>query len=93
MTVAQIISLIARFRLKLKKLGKTTKPVKYHLNQIPYEYTVEATDRFKGSDLVNRVPVDKQTEVHNTVREQQTKASQRERKGRRQSGCLGRVYK
>ena len=56
MTVAQIIGFIARFRLKLKKLGKTTKPVKYDLNQIPYEYTVEATNRFKGLDLVNRVP-------------------------------------
>ena len=56
MTVAQIIGFIARFRLKLKKLGKTTKPVKYDLNQIPYEYTVEAPNRFKGLDLVNRVP-------------------------------------
>ena len=56
MTVAQIIGFITRFRLKLKKLGKTTKPVKYDLNQIPYEYTVEATNRFKGLDLVNRVP-------------------------------------
>ena len=54
--MAQIIGFIARFRLKLKKLGKTTKPVKYDLNQIPYEYTVEATNRFKGLDLVNRVP-------------------------------------
>ena len=44
--------LIAKFRLKLKKLGKTTRPFKYDLNQIPYDYTMEVTNRFKGSDLV-----------------------------------------
>ena len=44
--------LIATFRLKLKKAGKTTKPFKYDLNQIPYDYTVEVTNRFKGLDLI-----------------------------------------
>ena len=44
--------LIARFRLKLKKVGKTTRPFRYDLNQIPYDYTVEVTNRFKGSDLI-----------------------------------------
>ena len=44
--------LIAKFRLKLKKVGKTTRPFRYDLNQIPYEYTVEVTNRFKGSDLI-----------------------------------------
>ena len=48
--------LIAKFRLKLKKVGKTTRPFRYDLNQIPYAYTVEVTIRFKGFDLINRVP-------------------------------------
>ena len=48
--------LIAKFRLKLKKVGKTTKPFRYDLNQIPYDHTVEVTNRFKGLDLINRVP-------------------------------------
>ena len=45
--------LIVKFRLKLKKVGKTTRPFRYHLNQIPYNYTVEVTNRFKGLDLVD----------------------------------------
>ena len=48
--------LIAKFRLKLKKLGKTARPFRYDLNQIPYDYTVEVRNRFKGLDLINRVP-------------------------------------
>ena len=52
LTVAQII----KFRLKLKKVGKTTRPFRYDLNQIPYDYTVEVTNKFKGLDLIDRVP-------------------------------------
>ena len=48
--------LIAKFRLKLKKVGKTTRPFRYDLNQIPYDYTVEVTNRFKGLDLIDRMP-------------------------------------
>ena len=48
--------LIAIFRLKLKKVGKTTRPFRYDLNEIPYNYTVEVTNRFKGLDLNDRVP-------------------------------------
>ena len=48
--------LIAKFRLKLKKIEKTTRPFRYDLNQIPYDYTVEMRNRFKGLDLINRVP-------------------------------------
>ena len=48
--------LIEKFKLKLKKVGKTTRPFRYVLNQIPYNYTVEVLDRFKGLDLVDRVP-------------------------------------
>ena len=47
--------LIAKFRLKLNKVGKTTRPFRYDLNQIPYDYTVEVTNRFKGLDLIHRV--------------------------------------
>ena len=47
--------LIAKFRLKLKKVGKTTRPFRYDLNQIPYNYTVEMTDIFKGLDLIDRL--------------------------------------
>ena len=49
-TVAQIMN--SKFRLKLKKVGKTTRPFRYDLNQIPYDYTVEVTNRFKGLDLI-----------------------------------------
>ena len=48
--------LIAKFRLKLKKVGKTTKPFGYDLNKIAYDYTVEVTNRFKGLDMIDRVP-------------------------------------
>ena len=58
---------IAKFRLKLKKVGKTTRPFRYDLNQIPYDYTVEVTNRFKGLDLIDRVPEELWTEVHDIV--------------------------
>ena len=48
--------LITKFRLKLKKVGKTTKPLRHDLNQIPYDYTMEVTNRFKGLDVVGSVP-------------------------------------
>ena len=48
--------LIAKFRLKLKKVGKTTRPFRYNLNQIPYDYTVEVRNRFKGRDQIDRMP-------------------------------------
>ena len=61
--------LIAKFRLKLKKVGKTTRPFRYDLNQIPYDYTVEVTNRFQGLDLIDRVPEELQTEVCDIVQE------------------------
>ena len=60
---------MAKFRLKLKKVGKTTKPFRYDLNQIPYDYTVEVRNRFKGLDLIDRVPDELWTEVRDTVQE------------------------
>ena len=59
--------LIAKFRLKLKKVGKTTRPFMYDLNQIPCNYTVEVTNRFKGLDLIDRVPEELWTEVSDIV--------------------------
>ena len=72
--------LIAKFRLKLNKVGKTTKPFKYDLDQIPYDYTVEMIKRFKGSDLVDRVPEELWTEVYNTVQEAVTKTIPKKKK-------------
>ena len=57
--------LIAKFRLKLKKVGKTTRPFRYDLNQIPYNHTVEVTNQFKGLDLIDRVPEEIQMEICN----------------------------
>ena len=59
--------LIAKFRLTLKKVGKTTRLFRYDLNQIPYYYTVEVTNRFKRLDLVDKVPDELWTKVHDTV--------------------------
>ena len=61
--------LIAKFILKLKKVGKTTRPFRYDLNQIPYNYTVEVRNRFKGLDLIDRVPDELWTEVCDIVQE------------------------
>ena len=60
---------IAKFRLKLKKVWKTTRPFRYDLNQIPYDYTVEVTNRFKGLDLIDRVPEELWMEVHDIAQE------------------------
>ena len=55
--------------LNFKKIGKITRPFRYDLNQIPYNYTVEVTNRFKELDLLDRVPEEVWTEVHDTVQE------------------------
>ena len=59
--------LIAKLRLKMKKVGKTTRPFRYDLNQIPYDYTVGVRNTFKGLDLIDRVPDELWTEVHDIV--------------------------
>ena len=61
--------LVAKFRLKLKKLGKTSRPFRYELNQIPYDYTVEVRNRFKGLDLIETVPDELWNRVGNIVQE------------------------
>ena len=72
--------LIAKFRLKLKKVGKTTRPFRYDLNQIPYDYTVEVRKRFKGLDLIDRVPCEQWTEVRDIVQETGIKIIHKEKK-------------
>ena len=75
-----INSFIAKFRLKLKKGGKTTRPFRYDLNQIPYDYTVEMTSRFNGLDMVDRVPEELWTEVHNIVQQTVIKTMPKKKK-------------
>ena len=67
--------LITKFRLKLKKVGKTTRPFRYDLNQIPYDYPVEVRNRFKGLDLIHRVPEELWTDVHDVVLERGSRLS------------------
>ena len=75
--------LIAKFRLKLKKVGKTTRPFRYDLIQIPYNYTVEVTNRFKGLDLIYRVPEELWTEVCDIVQEAVIKIISKKKKSKK----------
>ena len=72
--------LIAKFRLKLGKVGKITRSFRYDLNQIPYDYTVEVRNRFKGLDLIDREPGELWMEVHETVQETGIKTIPMEKK-------------
>ena len=72
--------LIAKFRLKLNKVRKTTRPLRYDLNQIPYNYTVEVTNRFKGLNLTDRVPEELWTEVHFIAQESVIKTIPKKKK-------------
>ena len=72
--------LIAKFRLKLKNIGKTTRPFRYDLNHIPYEYTVEVRNRIKGLDLVDRVPEELWTEVCNIIQKAATQTIPKKKK-------------
>ena len=85
--------LTAKFRLKLKKVGKTTIPFRYDLNQIPYNYTVEVRNSFKGLDLIDRVPDELWNEVHDIVQETGIRTIPMERNAKQQNGCLRRPYK
>ena len=79
-TVSKKQDLIAKFKLKLKKVGKTTRPFRYDLNQIPYNYTVEVTNRFKGLELLERMPEELWTEVHDIVQEAVIKTTPKKKK-------------
>ena len=80
--------LIAKFRLRLKKVGKTTRPFKFDLNGILYDYTVEVTNRFKGLDLIDRVREELWMEVCDTVHEAVIKTIPKKKKCKRQNTCL-----
>ena len=76
----------------MKKVGKTTKSFRYDLNQIPYDYTVELRNRFKGLDLID-VPDELWTEVRDIVQETGIKTIPMEKKCKKANGCLRRPYK
>ena len=84
--------LISKFRLKLKKVGKTTRPFRHDLNQIPYNYTVEVRNRFKGLDLIECLMNNGQRFV-TLYRRQGSRPSPWKRNAKKQNGCLGRPYK
>ena len=71
---------IAKLRLKLKKVGKTTRPFRYDINKTPYDYTVEVTNRFKGLELIDRVPDELLMEIRDTVPETGIKTIPRKKK-------------
>ena len=78
----------------MKKVGKTTRPFRYDLNQIPYDYAGEVRNRFKGLDLIDRVPDELWTEVRDIVQETGIKTIPTEKKNaKKQNGYLGRPYK
>ena len=85
---------IAKFRLILKKVGKTTRPFRYDLNQIPYDYTVEVTKRFKGLDLTDRELEELWTEIKDIVQEALIKTIPKKTKCKKaKTGCLRKPYK
>ena len=77
----------------MKKVGETTRSFRYDLNQIPYDNTVEVTNRFKGLDVIDRVPDELWMEVHNTVQKTGIKTIPKKRNEKQQNGCLRRPYK
>ena len=72
--------LFAKFRLRLKKVGKTTSPFRHDLNQIPYDYVIEVTNRFRRLDLIDRVPEEPWMEVHDIVQEAMIKTIPKKKK-------------
>ena len=84
--------LIAKFRLKLKKVGKTTRPFRYDLNQMPDDYTVEVRNRFKGLDLIEYL-INYGWRFLTLYRRQGSRPSPWKRNTKKQNGCLGRPYK
>ena len=77
----------------MKKVGKTTRPFTYDLNHIPFDYTVEVRNRFKGLDLIDRVPDELWNEVHDIVQETGIKTISWKRNAKKQNVCLRRAYK
>ena len=90
LTVAQIMNSLLPNSDKLKKMEKTNRPFRYDLNQIPYDYTVEVRNRFKGLDLIDRVPDELWTEVHDIVQEAVIKTIPKKKKckKKKKAKCL-----
>ena len=84
--------LIDKFRLKMNKVGKTTRPFKYDLNQIPYDYTVRVRNRFKGLDLIECL-MNYGQRFMTLYRRQGLRPSSWKRNAKKQNGCLRRPYK
>ena len=84
--------LIVKFKLKLKKVGKTTRPFRYDLNQIPYDYTVEVTNRFKGLDLIECL-MNYGIRFMTLYRREESRPSPRKRNEKKQNGFLRTIYK
>ena len=92
LTVAQIMKSLLP-NSDLKKVGKTTRPFRYDLNQVPYDYTVEVANRFKELDLIDRVPEELWMKARDTVQKTRIKTICQKRNAKRQNGCLRRPYK
>ena len=87
--MAQIMNSLLPNGLKLKEVGKTTRPFRYDLNQIPYNYTVEVINRFKGLDLIDRVPEELWTEVCDMVQEAVIKTISKKKKWKKAKWLSG----
>ena len=85
--------LMSKFRVKLKKVRKTTRPSRYDLNKIPYDYTVGVTHRFKELDLIDRCLMNYGQKFMTLYRRQGSRPSPRKRNAKDQNGCLRRPYK
>ena len=93
LTVAQTMNSLLPNSNKLKKVGKITRPFRYDLNQIPYHYTVEVRNRFKGLDLIDRVPDELWMEVHDIVQETGIKTIPKEKKCKKAKWLSEQAYK
>ena len=83
--------LIAKFRHKLKKVGKITRPFRYDLNQIPYNYTVKVRNRSKGLNLIDRVPENLWAKVHDIVQKSVIKTIPKKKNAKKENDCLRRL--
>ena len=92
LTLAQIMNSLLPSSLKLKKVGETTRPLRYDLNQIPYDYTAEVRNRFKGLDVIECL-MNYGWRLVTLYRRQGSRPSPRKRNAKRQNGCLRKPYK
>ena len=93
LTVAEIMNSLLPNSDLTEESMENTRPFRYDLNQIPYDYTVEVRNRFKGLDLIDRVPDELWTEVRDIVQRQGSRPSPWKRNAKKQNGCLRRPYK